>query len=60
MSKKKKDERASPPMHRHRWRETTGVDTGCGAEWFYDCHCGATRYVCEDQGHRTEEITDGE
>lgn len=48
---------AKTPEHRHRWTEdTTAPATGCGAEWFYTCPCGATKYVCEDQGERTVEI----
>ena len=46
--------------HRHRWTEIDGPTTGCGAEWFYECRCGATKYVCEDQGETTTEITEGE
>ena len=44
--------------HRHRWKETNGPETGCGAEYFFECSCGASKYVCIDQGERTEQITE--
>jgi hypothetical protein len=50
---------ATKKPHRHRWTEDAHAPTtGCGAEWFYECSCGATKYVCEDQGERTVEITE--
>lgn len=48
-------------IHKHRWVEDTlHAPSGCGAEWFYECTCGASKYVCEDQGKRTTEITEAE
>ena len=50
----------APRPHRHRWVEdTTTPSSGCGAEWFYVCRCGATKYVCDDQGETTVEIHEG-
>lgn len=43
--------------HEHDWIEDTAhPDSGTGAEWFYTCGCGATKYVCIDQGKKVEEI----
>lgn len=46
--------------HRHRWKEAHGVpDTGVGAEWHYDCSCGAAKYVWADAaGERHTQITE--
>ncbi len=44
-------------MHAHEWAEDKShPTTGTGAEWFYDCACGATKYVYIDQGEEKTEI----
>lgn len=47
--------------HVHNWIEDKHhPTTGCGAEWFYDCECGATKYVCTDQGETTTAIKEAD
>jgi hypothetical protein len=46
--------------HRHRWVEDmTAPDTGVGAEWHYDCSCGAHKYEWVDAANESGvEITE--
>ena len=48
----------SPRPHRHRWTEVT-TPQNVGAEYRYECRCGATKYVVVDQGEMTTTITAG-
>jgi hypothetical protein len=43
---------------RHQWQETRGPTTGCGTEYWFQCHrCGATKYRCVEQdGSSSEEV----
>jgi hypothetical protein len=44
----------------HNWREM-GIHTGVGVEENEVCRgCGATRYVCQDQGELTVEFSPGD
>lgn len=43
----------------HAWKEVY-VESNVGAEYQWECKCGATFYVCHDQTDTTTTFEDGD